>query len=97
LIIGNGPALAAALRSSAERVGGFVDDVDLWIILVLSDRNGVANAVAGAELLPRLQLGHDLIAFGTADNNRVYRYNFAAWLQFHGQPAPRRPSPIRRL
>jgi hypothetical protein len=73
----------AALPTSAALLGGFDDDVDLWIngSLVISDHNGYANNVSVANLLPYLQLGENLIAFAATDNWPVYGYNHAAWLR----------------
>ncbi|CAG1017762.1 PEP-CTERM sorting domain-containing protein [Dokdonella sp.] len=85
----------AALPISATLLGGFDDDVDLWIngSLVISDHNGVANNVGVADLLPYLQLGDNLIAFAATDNYPVYGYNHAAWLQIDGQHAAAVPEP----
>jgi hypothetical protein len=85
----------AAMPASAALEGGFDDDVDLWIngTLVLSDHNGVANAVGVADLLPYLQVGQNLIAFAATDNYPVYGYNHAAWLQVDGTVAAPVPEP----
>lgn len=85
----------AALPISAALEGGFDDDVDVWIngVLVISDHNGIANAVGAADLLPYLQLGDNLIAFAATDNYQVYGYNHAGWLQIDGQFAPAIPEP----
>ena len=85
----------AALPISATLEGGFDDDVDLWINgnLVISDHNGIANNVGGADLLPYLQLGDNVVAFAATDNYPVYGYNHAAWLQIDGQALPAIPEP----
>lgn len=85
----------AALPASAALTGGFDDDVDLWVngSLVISDHNGVANAVGVADLLPYLTLGDNVIAFAATDNYLVYGLNHAAWLQIDGQRGAAVPEP----
>jgi hypothetical protein len=79
----------AALPASAGLVGGFDDDVDLWIngVLVIADHNGMANGVGAADLLPYLHLGDNVVAFAATDNYPAWGFNHAAWLQIDGQVA----------
>ena len=69
-----------SLPISASLTAGFDDDADLWIngVQVVSDHNGIANAVNVADLLPYLTLGDNLIAYAATDNYPTYGYNHSS-------------------